>query len=132
MADVGRPTVMTPEVIAKLEESFLFGATDKEAIFLANISKDAFYDYCKLHPEFTERIDALRDMPKITARMNIDKAIREGDKQLSQWYLERKAKNEFAQRSELTGKEGETLNVNVINYKDSNNSPQLPTEGLPA
>lgn len=107
--NAGRKTVVTPEVIAKLEESFLLGCTDKEAIFLANISKDAFYDYCAKNPEFAERKEELKDMPKIKARMNINKALDEGDKNLSQWYLERKVKEEFAHRSELTGKDGKDL-----------------------
>ena len=130
---VGRPTVMTPEVIAKLEIAFLNGATDKEAIFLGGISKDAFYDYCKLNPEFTERIDQLRDVPKYTARMNIVRAIEKGDKAMSQWYLERKVKDEFAQRSEHTGKNGESLTLQVISYNDSHNDPtQLQAETVPA
>ena len=109
---VGRPTVMTKEIIDKLEEAFLYGCTDKEACFLANISQPTLYDYCNLNPEFSERKEQLKDMPKIKARMNINKALDEGDKNLSQWYLERKVKEEFAQRSELTGKDGKDL-VNV-------------------
>ena len=101
MEGVGRPTVMTPEVIAKLEEAFSYGATDKEAIFLANISKDAFYDYCKAHPDFSERKEALKDMPKYRARRNIVNKINEGDVPTSQWYAERKAKEEFSNRTDL-------------------------------
>jgi predicted DNA-binding protein YlxM (UPF0122 family) len=101
MADIGRPTVMTPEVLVKLEEAFSIGATDKEAIFLANISKDAFYDYCKLHPEFAERKEALKDMPKYQARKNIVDKIKAGDVATSQWYAERKAKEEFSNRTDL-------------------------------
>lgn len=100
MAHVGRPTVMTEEVIAKLEDAFLDGASDKESIFWANISKDAFYDYCKENPEFTERIEDLRDSLKLKAKKNIAKGINEGDRTLSQWYLERKVKHEFSQRTE--------------------------------
>lgn len=109
MADVGRPTVMTEEVIRKLEDAFLIGATDREAIFKANISSTSFYEYCKEHPEFTERIEMLRDMPKYRARVNINDALGTGDKAISQWYLERKAKSEFAQRTEQTGAEGKDL-----------------------
>lgn len=103
MADVGRPTVMTQEVLGKLEEAFLNGASDKEAYFLAGISKDAFYDYCKTTPGYTERIEGLRDMVKYAARQNVSKGIvKNGDQSLSQWYLERKAKEEFSQRTETT------------------------------
>ena len=105
----GRPTVMTIETIGKLEEAFLSGATDKEACFYADIHPDTLYVYCKENPEFSLRKEALKDSPKLRAKMNIVEAIQGGDKPLSQWYLERKAKDEFANRSEITGKDGKDL-----------------------
>jgi len=108
---MGRPTVMTPETIDKLEQSFLMGASDKEAIFQANISSAAFYAYCKDNPDFQERKEHLKESVKFRARLNVVKAIDSGDKNLSQWYLERKAKDEFAQRSEHTGAEGKDLTI---------------------
>jgi hypothetical protein len=122
--EVGRPTIMTPETISKLEEAFLNGASDKEAIFLANISSSTFYAYCQDNPDFSERKEALKDMVKYQARQNIVNAINNGDKPLSQWYLERKAKSEFAQRQEHTGEEGGAIKVTGIemiipNVKDN-------------
>ncbi len=105
----GRPTVMTEEVIRKLEDAFSYGATDREAIFVANISATAFYEYCKDNPEFTNRIDALRDMPKYKAKKNVVDKINTGSINESQWYLERRAKDEFSTRNELTGKDGKEL-----------------------
>lgn len=102
---------MTPETIAKLEEAFLNGATDKEAIFQADISSATFYNYCEKNPDFVERKESLKDQVKYRARRNIVKAIEEGDKTLSQWYLERKVKGEFAQRTENTGAEGGPIQV---------------------
>ncbi len=118
MADIGRPTVMTPENIAKLEIAFSNGASDLEACFIAGISKSTFYDYCKENPSFSDRKEALKEMPKYRARVNIVEAINSGDKQQSNWYLERKAKSEFAQRTEQTGADGTPIVVNLINYKD--------------
>ena len=100
MNEVGRPTVMTQEVIEKLEEAFSIGATDKEACFLAKISMATLYNYCQDKKEFLERKEALKDMVKYQARKNVAEAIHEGDKPLSQWYLERKAKDEFSQKTE--------------------------------
>ena len=98
---VGRPTVMTPEIISKLEEAFSIGATDKEAIFVANISSTTFYKYCQENPEFAERKERLKDMPKYKARKNIVDKINSGDVPTSQWYAERKAKEEFSNRTDL-------------------------------
>lgn len=97
----GRPTVMTEEALRKLEEAFSIGATDKEAIFIANISSSTFYDYCKVNPEFAERKEQLKDMPKYQARKNIVEKINKGDVPTSQWYAERKAKEEFSNRTDL-------------------------------
>ncbi len=101
MAELGRPTVMTPEIISKLEEAFSVGATDKEAIFLANIASATFYDYCKANPDFAERKEVLKDMPKYKARKNIVAKIDMGDVPVSQWYAERKMKEEFSNRTDL-------------------------------
>lgn len=105
----GRPTVMTVETLQKLEEAFSNGASDKEAIFQANISSATFYSYCKAHPDFLERKEALKDQPKYRARKNVVKAIEAGNIAQSNWWLERKAKSEFSSRSEITGKDGDNL-----------------------
>jgi len=119
--DVGRPTVMTPENIAKLEQAFSLGATDLEACFFAGIGKTALYEYQEKNPEFAERKAALKDKLVLKSRQVVASALEEGDKQTAQWYLERKKKDEFSQRSEQTGADGNPLRimdfgvVNIIN-----------------
>jgi len=90
----GRPSVMTKEVIAKLEDEFAHGSTDLEACFMAGISKDALYNYEKKHPEFKERKEALKSMVKRQAKRNVAVAINNKDLQQSNYYLDRKAKDE--------------------------------------
>lgn len=116
---LGRPTVITPEIITKLEEAFSVGASDKEAIFYANIGSSTFYEYCSNNPDFAERKEQLKDMPKYQARKNISKALNDGDKDISKWYAERKIKGEFSPRQELTGEDGGPVKVesNVITFK---------------
>lgn len=116
MADVGRPTVMTPEVIAKLEEAFLNGATDLQACFVANISKDSLYRYIKENPEFSDRKEALKDDIKYKAKMALKRSIENelisDDKRAenSKWLLERKSKDEgYNSRTEITGVDGKDL-----------------------
>lgn len=114
--EVGRPTVMTPEVIAKLEEVFAIGGTDMEAIFYADISKDALYDYQLKNPEFTERKEKLKERPILKARQTVVKSL--DNPQQAQWFLERKVKNEFAQRSEMTGRDGKDLIPETLTQED--------------
>ena len=57
----------------------------------------AFYQSSKSanNKALSERFKQLQDSPKITAIKNIIDRINEGDVRLSQWYLERKMRNEY-------------------------------------
>lgn len=113
---VGRPSVITEEVVRKLEESFSIGAPDNEACFLAGISRTALYEYCQANPEFADRKEQLKELTKFQARKNVSGAIKAeslniglAKPEMSQWYLARKAKSEFSERTENTGKDGAPL-----------------------
>lgn len=118
----GRSSVMTDEVLRKLEYAFAMGATDKEACFHAGIGASTLYDYQKENPEFSERKWGLKGSVVLKAKTNIASAIDKGDTDLSKWYLERKAKEEFSPRAEVTGADGEallppSLNINFVKPK---------------
>lgn len=98
---------MTPETISKLEQVFAIGGTDKEACSYADISHQTLYKYQEEHPEFTERKEMLKEKPFIKARQTIVKALE--DPKDAQWFMERKRKDEFANRHELTGEGGKDL-----------------------
>lgn len=103
----GRPTVMTKETIRKLEEVFAIGGSDSEACFYAGISKESLYAYCREHPEFTDRKESLKEKPILKARQTVVKSLDQPDYAFK--YLERKKKDEFSPRQELTGKDGESI-----------------------
>jgi len=123
MADVGRPTVMTPEVLDKLREAFLMGCTDVEACLYANIGTTPLYEYQKENPEFTKQKEQWKENPTLLARKTVFENLT--DKQNAQWYLERKKKKEFSQRNELTGGDGESLK---ISFDPVFNAPTRQTE----
>lgn len=100
---------MTPETIQRLEEAFKIGATDKEAYVYANISHETYYKHLKENEEFAERMETAKQFPILAMKKVVIQAAVSGDKQSAQWYLERKKKDEFAQRTELTGSEGTPL-----------------------
>jgi len=119
----GRPPIMTDDTIKKLEEVFALGGSDSEACFYANISKQTLYNYQKEHPEFVDRKEALKEKPILKARQTVVKAL--DDPKDAQWFLERKRKDEFSLRSELTGPEGELLSpikIEIVNGNKSDNS----------
>ena len=97
----GRPTVMTDNVVNKLEQAFAMGCTDVEACLFANISKQTLYNYQALHPEFVDRKEELKESLKLHAKSNLSRSIKiDEDVDNSKWYLERKAKQEFSTKVE--------------------------------
>lgn len=113
----GRPTVMTPEVIQKLEAAFSRDATDLEACYHAGISKSAFYEHQDASPGFKERKDLLKagvtlavrntvidGIVGVPARLNAaGKVLRKElppNPELGLKWMERKLKKEFGLRSE--------------------------------
>jgi len=113
---------MTELTLGKLEEAFLLGCTDDEACLFANISPSALYDYQNGNKEFTERKALLKQTPVLEARSTVVKAIKTNPN-LALQFLERKMKNEFAPRTELTGAEGTPLG-----YAYSSDIKQISTE----
>lgn len=118
----GRPTVVTEEVLRKLEEAFSYGCTDLEACLHANIGKSTLYDYQEANPAFAERKQELKENIKLHARLNLSHSIlNEKSVDDSKWYLERKCKNEFSTKveNEHTGADGNPIQHSlVVEYLD--------------
>lgn len=106
----GRPSSITEVVLKKLEEAFALGCTDREAALLADITPATMYNYQTRNPEFVERKEVLRQSPILLARRTVVEAL-SGDPYLALKYLERKRKDEFGLRQEMTGKEGRPVVV---------------------
>lgn len=93
----GRPTKMDDDVVKKLEEAFANGATDVQACFYANISKQTLYNYQKEHPEFIDRKEGLKaQLGLIAKNVLANKIKKDKDSADAKWYLERKEKQEFS------------------------------------
>lgn len=52
--------------------------------------------------EILAEFDELKNRPLLQARMNIVNSIRDGDLDISKWYLERKSKTEFSAKQDTT------------------------------
>lgn len=115
VSKVGRPTAMTEEVIRKIEEVAALDGSIEEMAYYAGIHRDTIYAKMKEDKEFSDRINDLRERPILKARQTIVKGLEQPDN--ARWYLERKKKLEFAQRSELTGKDGGAIEVNSLTDK---------------
>lgn len=98
----GRPTVMTDEIVGKLEYGFMKGLNVTECCHYADISRSSFYDYLEKNPSFSDRIEELKSNPSTKAKLNVVEAIENGDTDLSKWWLERKNKDEFSTKQEVS------------------------------
>lgn len=97
----GRPSVITPEIIDKLDYAFSIGCNDSEAISFAGISKSAFYNYLDKHADYKERKEALKLKPILKAKKANNDLIESGDPVHIRWYLERKKADEFSSKAEV-------------------------------
>lgn len=96
----GRPTIMTPETVKKLEEGFAQGFSVDNACIWADISKQTYYTYCEKEAGFLDYCKTLQKKPLIKSILVINKALNEGDVSTAKWYAERKGKDEFSLKTE--------------------------------
>jgi hypothetical protein len=100
MAEVGRPTKMTDDVIRKIEEVAALDGTVEEMAFYANIHKDTIYSWLKEDKKFSDRIADLRQRPFLKARQEVIKGL--NNYQNAMDYLKRKKRKEFGDSVDLT------------------------------
>lgn len=117
---VGRPTSVTPETLAKLEQAFSLGCSDLEACIHADIAKSTLYDYQGRHPEFVERKEMLKRKLVLKARTVVANALEKEDENTAKWYLERKARDEFSVKN-VTELEG-GLKVSLVEFVKNGSS----------
>lgn len=132
-SNAGRPTVMTKETLQKLEAAWNIGATDKIACASAGIAESTLYNYIVEHPEYMEVKEHCKSQIAIQALNNAAQAMQgknwKGDPystdaaecskialETSKWALTHgKYKADFAERTEVTGADGESL-APIIKY----------------
>ena len=132
-SNAGRPTVMTKDTLQKLEQAWMIGATDKIACASAGIAESTLYNYIVEHPEYMEVKEHCKSQIAIQALNNAAQAMQgkawngqpySNDQaecsrvalETSKWALTHgKFKADFAERTELTGANGESL-APVIKY----------------
>ena len=105
--ECGRPTVLTKEVIQKLEDVFSISGTDGEACLYAGIGMSTLYNYQQENPEFQERKLILKKTVNLKARKTLAKDVAETSG--ARYWAEKKMKSEF----------GESVPVNNININFS-------------
>jgi hypothetical protein len=108
---VGRPSVMTDEVIKKMETVFSLDGSDDDACFEAGVSTTAYYAWLEKHPEFKERKANLKRRLVLKAKSVVADALNNKDKQMATWLLERREKATYSLRQEITGANGGKIEI---------------------
>lgn len=97
------------EVLKVLEPFFKLGCNVAKACEYAGISRTTVQTWIEQDEELRLKVEAWQKELSARARENWAKKLEEGDYNASRDWLERKDKDEFSQRTELTGSEGKDL-----------------------
>jgi hypothetical protein len=93
---VGRPSVLNEDTVRKLESCIASGLGVSASCYLAKISRTAFYENKAIDMEFANRIRFAEEFSTLAARNVILNEIKKGNVRCAMWWLERKARVEFA------------------------------------
>lgn len=74
------------------------------------------------------KIKSWQNMVNAKARQNVVKAINENDVQESKWWLERREKKQFSPRQEMTGADGQP--IEVISQEKAKNISKIFNDNL--
>lgn len=97
---VGRPYVMTKEVLDKLTYAFTIGASVEKACTYAEIDPKTFYNNAPVGSELFQKFKKMRDKPLLKALKTLYDNLDDPDN--AKWFLERKLKDEFSTKTTTT------------------------------
>ncbi len=149
----GRDSKLTIEVHAAILKSILNGATRTDAAIAAGITYQTYKNWMKRGEEFDKLKEDVRDekeLPFFEFFVDIKKAEAECANEMvgivrkaaarqwqaAAWFLERRRREDYALRREITGKDGEDLipsrNFPTQRNDDAGYKPSLSSRGVSA
>lgn len=115
----GRPSALTDKVLSDLKQAFSIGATHREACAYADIALSTLQLHMVNDPDFSEQVKNWKQKPVLKARHVVMKAIEKGDKTLAWDYLQKKNRDEFGTRTEITGANGLPISTTKVSQEDA-------------
>jgi len=100
----GRPSQLTPIMIAKLEEVHALDASVEEICFYCDVSRQTYYNWKEKNPALFDRLEALRQRPILKARRTLVNSLDAEDSAFR--YISRKRKDEFSEKQIIAGEGG--------------------------
>lgn len=116
----GRPTKYDPKYIKEVAD-YIADCKSKDVLplyedlkLMFGVHEDTIYEWAKQHKEFSESLGSVKSLQKTML-------IRHGlegkyNAQIAKLVLSVNHKMVETNRSELTGKDGEVLNINIVKY----------------
>jgi predicted DNA-binding protein YlxM (UPF0122 family) len=114
MAEVVNPVKLNDETVKTIENALALDCSIEEVCLMANITRQTYYNWINSFPELRERFDILRAAPFLKARKTINDSL--SNPQYAFEYMKRKKKNEFSERSEVTGADGKELQPVLVKF----------------
>lgn len=125
MAEVGRPTELSEELMLKIRDLILEGMSIKDMSEILGIPYATMrYWSATNYQSFTDKLLSYKHERIIQkAESNLEQLL-EGDDDriradLSKFALETLSKKNYSKRTELTGNEGKDLQINIVKYNDN-------------
>ena len=93
----------------------------KNACVMANAPYTTVISWVNKDPALCIQVEAWRNSVNAKSRQNLAKSISGGNIDDSKWWLERRDKESFSSRKELSGPNGNEINVE-LNFKNANHN----------
>jgi len=121
---MSRPTIINSSTVHKLEQALKEGFTVERTCYLSGVSRSTFYAHLQSDRDFSDKIQLAQAWATERAKQVVIKEIAKGNLKAAQWWLERKARQEFS-TNPLTVINEEVENDFVAKYFDGNNERML-------
>lgn len=107
------------KTIEVLKEFFLLGCSVKKACDYAGIPQSTVQTWIDADDGLRARVTAWQNEPNVLARKNWIAKMKEGDYVSSKDWISKKEKDEFSDRVENTGADGEALQPVLVKFIDA-------------
>lgn len=97
------------QIVLDLKACFNRDYTDEQACRSAGINKTTYYDWCNKSNEFYEIMEAAKDNFINKAKGILYDKLEDKDTDAAKFVLERREKNRYSRRQELTGEDGKDI-----------------------
>jgi hypothetical protein len=88
------------QIVSDLKQAFMHDFTDEEACRYARINPDTYYTWKNASEEFVEEMTIAKDFIVQAAKNNIGNKVAKGDIELSKWWLERRRRDDYANKTQ--------------------------------